>query len=796
MMRRTMLYIGLLHDYGDPARGLSYEYWNFQRPLERWCAEHDWDFVAWCPKRAERLAGTVSSGGAGARVQELFRRMVRVTEPDVIFHVPFEGELAPETLRAVRAEAALVGRDMRVVGWFSDDHWRFDGFTARYCPALLGHSGGPGKVGGGGVDGGGACDWYVTTCAGAVEKYVAAGVMRDRVILSQWAVNELVCTPSAHADIPMVDVSFVGMAHGNRGQLLTEMMGELQRIGPEVLGREVTAGIWGTGWRNGRIPYPQTVEVWGRSRVTLNLTNAARAVNAIGVGIVGGAVAPPQQLKGRHFEIAACGGFQLTQPVGGLEECFRVVRSDDVGEETDAEIVVSAAQNGRDLAYDVAGWLRPEYDELRRRIGQAARARVLADHTWSRRLDDIMTRVMAEPVLSGARIMTVATEGSDSDAELKVEVEVGEAAPAVIPWMDDPQARLRGARTIELLIQDAARQEFGAAGFPATCIVLLNRNGAEVLPQCLDAVERNTDVPWRIVIGDNASDDGSFDIASQWAAQKHRRERVKLVRFDQNLGCPEGRHRLLGLMRRWEKEEDLQRAEYVCFLDNDTVVPQGWLRLLIEAVEDSGGVWGAVGPRSNMISGPQYISGICWNEGGGVLAVGADGRFSGYRLPGVKGAGAADDPADVPVLDDWALGWAWEHRGRVEEIGRLVGFCLLVRRDALDKVGSVDPRFGLYGFEDDDLVWRIRLAGWRVAIVAGGFVHHRSQLGGSGGGAEFDRMLAAAWTRFREKWNLHPSMPYEAYASLILQYRLGRPWDDRRDRVVPYEWPSSHVFRV
>lgn len=742
-----LLYVGLLHDYGDPARGLSYEYWNFQEPLRRLCAERGWDFTSWCPKRAEREASSQVPAGAAAQVQEAFRCAVRALEPDLIFHVPFQGELAPETLRAVRTEMQG-GSGGQIIGWFCDDHWRFDTFTARYCVSFLDHAGGPGETAGGE---GSACDWYITTCPAAIEQYIRAGVPAERVILSQWAANEIACSPSANANVPMVDVSFVGMMHGNRGQFLDEMMKQLRQLGPEVLGREVTVGVWGTGWRNGRLSYAQVVEVFGRSRITLNLTNAAGGTTV-------------QQMKGRHFEIAACGGFQLTQSVEGLEQYFRVMRADQVvvGEETEsAEMVVTYARNGNELAYDIVGWLRPEYDDLRRQIGDAARQRVLAEHTWGARLGDVLDRITG--------------------------VEAGAKAAAMVETA--PRVDVVGRLIQQLRVREVE-------SFPTTCIVLLNWNGARegVLERCLDSVERNTDCSWRIVCGDNASEDGSWEMLVQWAAQKRRRDRVKIVRFDDNLGCPEGRHRLLGLMRQWEREEGLRPAEYICFLDNDTIVPRGWLHHLIEIAEDSGGMWGALGPRSNMVSGPQMVAGVCWTSGGGVLAVGEDGRFSGYRLSpdGVDKA----DPV-ISGLDEWTEWWAWRYRGRVEETGRLVGFCLLVRRDALDRVGSIDPRFGKYGFEDDDLVWRIRLAGWKTAIVAGVFVHHQGQLGGfAGRDEEFSRMLAQAWGRFREKWGLHPSMTYEAYAALAVQYRVGRDWDSRRDRVEPYEWGKGVGWKL
>mgnify|MGYP001793344699 CR=1 FL=1 len=51
------------------------------------------------------------------------------------------------------------------------------------------------------------------------------------------------------------------------------------------------------------------------------------------------------------------------------------------------------------------------------------------------------------------------------------------------------------------------------------------------------------------------------------------------------------------------------------------------------------------------------------------------------------------------------------------EVDRPVGFCLLFRRELLDKIGFLDERFGIGCFEDDDYCRRALLAGYRAAIA-------------------------------------------------------------------------------
>ena len=54
----------------------------------------------------------------------------------------------------------------------------------------------------------------------------------------------------------------------------------------------------------------------------------------------------------------------------------------------------------------------------------------------------------------------------------------------------------------------------------------------------------------------------------------------------------------------------------------------------------------------------------------------------------------------------------------------LIGFCMLIRKDVLDKVGNLDERFGIGGQDDLDISIRIREAGYKLKINRSVFVHH------------------------------------------------------------------------
>jgi GT2 family glycosyltransferase len=86
-----------------------------------------------------------------------------------------------------------------------------------------------------------------------------------------------------------------------------------------------------------------------------------------------------------------------------------------------------------------------------------------------------------------------------------------------------------------------------------------------------------------------------------------------------------------------------------------------------------------------------------------------------------------DSARHIPTPLDLALrrGVAAE-RGAIRgsgEVPWVVGACFLARRRAWDAVGGFDERFFLY-FEDVDLCWRLRKAGWSTVLESSVRVRH------------------------------------------------------------------------
>ncbi len=160
-------------------------------------------------------------------------------------------------------------------------------------------------------------------------------------------------------------------------------------------------------------------------------------------------------------------------------------------------------------------------------------------------------------------------------------------------------------------------------------------------------------------------------------------------------------------------------------LNNDTIVTTGWLRRLLLALHGDAKI-GLVGPCSNFVGSEQQIE-------------------VGYESP--------------TGLDAFAWEWGKANDAKLVESSRLIGFCLLIRRDVIETVGQLDERFGVGCFEDDDYCLRTIKAGWRAVIAQDAFVHHFGGRTFVANGFDLAAILRENGRRFRDKWGLDSGRP-------------------------------------
>jgi spore maturation protein CgeB len=87
----------------------------------------------------------------------------------------------------------------------------------------------------------------------------------------------------------------------------------------------------------------------------------------------------PPQIKGRNFEVPGCGGFLLTEDVAHLDRYF------EIGKE------VAVYDTTEELIDQVGYWLA--HEDERAAVAQAGYRRVLTEHTYDHRFEEIFRRV-------------------------------------------------------------------------------------------------------------------------------------------------------------------------------------------------------------------------------------------------------------------------------------------------------------------------------------------------------------------------------------------------------------------
>ncbi len=227
---------------------------------------------------------------------------------------------------------------------------------------------------------------------------------------------------------------------------------------------------------------------------------------------------------------------------------------------------------------------------------------------------------------------------------------------------------------------------------PSIDIVIVNWNAGALLCSCLDSLAEHLPggpAVGRVVVVDNASDDGSADRLRDDMLPLH------VVRSPQNRGfavaCNQG--------------ATGSYADYLLFLNPDTRLFADTLVKAVDFLEK---------PNNSGIG----VLGVQLVDEGGIV------QRSCARVP---------TPARLLIqsigLDRLAFGvfqscpmLEWDHAD-TRDVDQVMGAFLIIRRALFESLGGFDERFFVY-FDDVDLCARARQAGHRVVHFAGARAYH------------------------------------------------------------------------
>jgi GT2 family glycosyltransferase len=240
-----------------------------------------------------------------------------------------------------------------------------------------------------------------------------------------------------------------------------------------------------------------------------------------------------------------------------------------------------------------------------------------------------------------------------------------------------------------------------------TSIVIPSWNGLHLLGHCISEIRRFTDHPHEIIVADDGSTDGTADFC--------RRERIVFVSLPRNRGFPVAAN--AGIK--------LAAGDTVVLMNNDIIVSRRWLDNMLACLYSADDI-GIVGPMTNYASGIQH-------------------HPLGY--------------ADLTAFHEMTREANRPDPGKWKGVNRLVGMCMVIRRQVIDRIGLLDERYAPGHYEDDDYCYRARQDGWRLMVAGDTYVHHH-------GSASFRKMpqtelaglLAANRQKFIDKFGADPLM--------------------------------------
>ncbi|MCK5686409.1 glycosyltransferase family 2 protein [bacterium] len=218
---------------------------------------------------------------------------------------------------------------------------------------------------------------------------------------------------------------------------------------------------------------------------------------------------------------------------------------------------------------------------------------------------------------------------------------------------------------------------------PLISIIVLTYNGLAYTRLFLKSfMAKTTYSSHELIIVDNGSNDGTVDYLNMLKMTRVI-PGLKVILNDKNLGYAAGNN--VGIKQ--------ARDEYILIVNNDVILVPGWIEGLYEGFLKAGDDCGIIGPVTNRVKGMQRI-----------------------QDPPYKG---------LDEMEKYALSLKDKiGSGSLKEVERVIGFCMLVKKEVFDSIGLFDPEFKEGNFEDDDLCFRVRKKGYRIYYSEGIFIHH------------------------------------------------------------------------
>lgn len=290
-----------------------------------------------------------------------------------------------------------------------------------------------------------------------------------------------------------------------------------------------------------------------------------------------------------------------------------------------------------------------------------------------------------------------------------------------VNMMIDKNARVK-IRDYEYLNLEEKSMKF-------TSIVILTYNQLEYTKICIESIRKFTNKDnYEIIIVDNNSTDGTVE----WLKNQ---DNLTVIYNDVNVGFPAGCNQGI----------KIANGDNILLLNNDVIVTPNWLYNLNKALWSSEEI-GAVGAVSNSCSYYQSID-VKYNNIDELLDFA--NNYNKYSS------------------EDY-----WSYRTK------LIGFCILIKKEVLNEIGLLDEIFTPGNFEDDDISFRMVSNGYKLLLCKDTFIHHFGSVSFKSYSEEYRELMNRNEKKFQEKWGFN-----SRYSNMIKFDLINNIENDRNEKL-------------
>ncbi len=227
--------------------------------------------------------------------------------------------------------------------------------------------------------------------------------------------------------------------------------------------------------------------------------------------------------------------------------------------------------------------------------------------------------------------------------------------------------------------------------YPKVTIIILHLKDIQCLVDCINSLNKITYNEFDILVVNNGPENSDLSNALSSISQHI----IKIINTADNIGFARGNN--IGIRQALK-----DGAEYILLLNDDTEVAPDFLTNLIEVSEKQQDA-GMLGPKIYNFNEPDKV----W--------------FAGARF----------DQETCKVITTGSEQTYKREGNNLVESDYVTGCALLIKKEALEKIGLLDERFFLY-WEDVDWGLRCRKAGIKNLIVTHSHIWHKASASSGG----------------------------------------------------------------